>query len=99
MRLRGRIDANQVQVVRDLRKMGCSVLVTSNLGTGAPDLLVGFRGVNYLFEIKDGTQPPSKRKLTEDEQDFHLMWDGQVAKVETVQDCLDIMCLTPNYKP
>lgn len=96
MRLRGRTDANQAAIVRDLRKMGASVLILSGVGEGCPDLLVGFRGSNWLFEVKDSNQPPSKKRLTEDEQAFHLMWDGQVSKIETVEDAMDIMCLMPN---
>jgi hypothetical protein len=92
-RLRGRTDANQSSIVRDLRKAGASVMILSGVGEGCPDLLVGFRGSNYLFECKDGTQPPSKKRLTEDEKAFHLTWDGQVAVVETVEDCFDRMCL------
>src|ERR1700677_1842760 len=98
MRLRGRTDANQSQIVSDLRKMGCSVLILSNIGQGCPDLLVGFRGFNYLFEVKDPTKPPNARKLTEDEEEFHLGGDGRGAKVETVEDCMDVMCLIPNSR-
>ena len=93
MRLSGRTDANQSQIVKDLRKMGATVYPTSNLGSGFPDILVGFRGLNYLFEVKDGNQPPSKRKLTDDEKDFILAWGGQVSVIETSQDALDFMCL------
>lgn len=93
MRLRGRTDANQSSIVRDLRKAGASVLILSGVGEGCPDLLVGFRGLNWLFEVKDGNQPPSKKRLTEDEEAFHLAWDGQVAKIETTEDAFDVMCI------
>ena len=93
MRLRGRTDANQAAVVRDLRKLGASVAMTSNLGTGYPDILVGWRDRNFWFELKDPNQPPSKKKLTDDEKDFHLAWSGQIAVIETVEDALDVMCL------
>jgi hypothetical protein len=36
------------------------------------------RGRNYLIEIKDGSKPPSKRKLTSDEQEWHDTWRGTV---------------------
>ena len=98
MRLRGKVDGNQAKVVRDLRKMGCSVLPTSNLGSGCGDILAGFRGANYLFEIKDPLQPPSKRKLTDDEKDFHLAWNGQVAVITSAEDAMDIMVLAPNAR-
>lgn len=93
MRLRGRTDANQQEIVRDLRKLGASVALTSNLGSGYPDILVGWQGKNYWFELKDPTQPSSKRKLTEDEQDFRLCWEGHIATAETLEDIMDVMCI------
>ena len=93
MRLRGKTDANQPEIVRSLRKLGCTVFPTSNLGSGFPDILVGFRGHNWLFEIKDSNQPPSKQQLTDDEKDFHAAWNGQVAVITSAEDAMDIMCL------
>ena len=93
MRLRGRTDANQANIVRGLRKIGCTVFPTSNLGSGFPDILVGFRGHNWLFEIKDSNQKPSEQNLTDDEKDFHCAWSGQVAVIRSVEDAMDVMCL------
>jgi hypothetical protein len=89
MRKRARIDANQPEIVKALRSIGCSVLPIHQLGDGAPDLLVGRRGKNILLEIKDGDKPPSERKLTPDEQDFLAAWCGQYSIVETVQQAID----------
>ena len=61
-------DANQGEIVQALRQMGASVQHTHQLGQGAPDAICGYKGVNLLIEIKDGGKPPSKRKLTPDEQ-------------------------------
>jgi len=41
-----------------------------------PDLLVGHRGHTFLIEVKDGAKSPSKRKLTEDQRDWHTAWQG-----------------------
>jgi hypothetical protein len=98
MRLRGRTDSNQNAVIRDLRKMGASVFPMSSLGSGYPDIAVGWHGANYFFEIKDPMQPPSKRKLTDDEKDFHLAWNGQVAVITSAESAMDIMCLIPNAR-
>ncbi len=84
MRKRARIDANQPAIVKALRQVGCSVLVLSQLGDGAPDILVGRAGRNYLLEIKDGERPPSERKLTKDEQTFHNSWAGHKAVVGNI---------------
>ena len=93
MRLRGKTDANQTSIVKELRKLGASVFPMSNLGSGYPDIACGWRGANYFFEIKDPKQPPSARKLTDDEKDFHLAWSGQVAVITSTEEAMDIMCL------
>lgn len=49
----GRCDRNQPEIVSALRSIGASVLITSNQGGGFPDLVVGWRGHNYLLEVKE----------------------------------------------
>ena len=71
-------DSNQTQVVKELRQMGYSVEPIHTLGSGRPDLLVGQWGFNFLIELKDPSKPPSKRKLTPDEDDWHGRWRGHV---------------------
>lgn len=89
MRRAAKVDANQAQIVADLRKVGCTVIPLHAVGGGVPDLLVGFQGRNVLLEVKDGRKPPSKRKLTEDQVEFHEGWRGQVAVVDTVKAALE----------
>lgn len=70
-----RTDSNQAQVMKDLRKMGYLVEDLSQLGGGVPDLLVGTQfGELVLLEVKDGTKPPSKRNLTDDQKQWHSFW-------------------------
>lgn len=88
MRQNARVDANQPEIVQALRQVGASVLHIHELGEGAPDIAVGWRGLTYLFEIKDGAKPPSKRRLTDDELTWHLFWRGHVEVVESVDDAL-----------
>lgn len=89
MRRAAKVDANQAQIVADLRKVGCTVIPLHAVGGGVPDLLVGFQGRNVLLEVKDGRKPPSKRKLTEDQAEFHDGWRGQVAVVDSVKAALE----------
>ncbi len=89
MKLRGKIDGNHIQIRDALRKLGYSVLSLANLGGGAPDLLVGGRGINILLEVKNPKQPPSKRGLTDDEIQFMQEWKGQAAIVTDIQSALD----------
>lgn len=67
MRYSAKVDRNQPEIVKALRKAGAAVLITSQL-KNAFDILVGYSGKLYLAEIKDGSKPPSQRKLTEGEQ-------------------------------
>jgi len=82
-----RVDENQSRIVEGLRRMGCSVLIISQL-KNCFDILVGFRGVNFAFEIKDGTKPPSQRRLTDGEQNFFDQWQGQVSVIESLEDAI-----------
>ncbi len=83
MRRRAKIDGNHRAIVEHLEAIGCSVQSLAAVGDGVPDLLVGWRGVNLLLEVKDPAQPPSKRRLTPDQVKWHLIWRGAVVTVET----------------
>jgi len=77
MRKYARIDANQPEIVKALRQAGATVTSTATIGKGFPDIAVGFRGTNYLMEIKDGNKPPSAQKLTKDERDWIQNGEGK----------------------
>lgn len=81
MRRHGRTDANQAEIIKTLRAVGCTVAVTSAVGNGFPDLVVGFKGASYLLEVKDGSLSPSRRALTDAEQAFKDTWRGHYAVV------------------
>lgn len=88
MRQRARVDRNHGEIVKALRQAGCAVQDLSRVGAGCPDLAVGRAGVNYFLEIKDGEAKPSDRELTEAQENWHLMWPGQKAVVENVDEAL-----------
>lgn len=83
-----RTDSNQTEIVDALRKCGCSVYITSNVGKGFTDIVFGLCGINFLGEIKDGKKPPSARKLTPEEKKFHEEWKGQVCILESVEQAI-----------
>ena len=87
-------DSNQVQIVKDLRKLGFSVAVLSQVGKGVPDLLIGtttLRGrQNILVELKDGAKFKSQQKLTKDEIEWHGKWRGQVAICNSLEQILKL---------
>ena len=86
--LRRRIDTNQPEIVKVLRDAGCSIQYLHAVGQGCPDILCGYKGVNTLIEIKDGSKSPSRRKLTPDEIEWHAAWRGQVAIVNNPMEAL-----------
>ena len=71
-----RTDANQNDIVDALRKIGAFVWITSSLGNGGPDIVIGYRGKTYLVELKDGEKSASRTALTPAECDFHAAWRG-----------------------
>jgi hypothetical protein len=91
MRRAARVDANQSEIVAALRKIGASVTPTHQVGNGFVDLVCGFRGKNYLLELKDGSKPPSARKLTDDEAVWFGMWKGEAHVVETTEQAIAIL--------
>lgn len=85
MRRRSKIDDNQPEIVKALRKLGATVAHTHQIGQGFPDILIGYNG-NHLAEIKDGSKYPSARKLTPDEQKWHDNWPNKVHIIESLAD-------------
>jgi hypothetical protein len=62
-----KVDSNHVEIVKALRKVGAFVQSLAGVGNGCPDLLVAYQGRFILLEVKDGTKPPSQRRLTPDQ--------------------------------
>jgi len=99
MRRAAKVDANQAEIVRALRAIGATVTSLATVGNGCPDVVVGYRGVNLLFEIKDGSKAKSARALTEKEKAWHAAWAGQASVVESVDDALRLVCATAAPPP
>jgi Holliday junction resolvase len=91
MRYANRIDENQNEIVKALRKAGAYVRIISQ-GDGIPDLLVAYKGYTILMEVKDGDKVPSARKLTEAEQKFFDEWTGgMLVIVNSVDEALETL--------
>ena len=94
----GKIDDNQKEIVAALREHGAFVQSLADIGKGCPDLLCAYAGSWFLLEIKDGSKPPSKRRLTEDE----IRWqqkaletaDGDVFVVKDINEALAAVGIT-----
>lgn len=83
-----KVDVNQPRIVAELRARGCSVQHIHEVGRGCPDILVGYQGANFVFEIKN---PEYDCKLTEDEERWHREWRGQVHTVTNTGEAWKII--------
>ncbi len=89
MRRAAKVDRNQAEIVKALRKVGATVQSLAMVGNGCPDVLVGFRRSLSVMEIKDGLLVPSARKLTPKEEEWHRTWQGfPVFIVKDIDDAL-----------
>lgn len=84
MRRAAKRDTNERLIVDALTSVGASVQPLSD--KGVPDLLVGWRGQNFLMEVKT-----PRGKLTDDQIDWHDSWRGEVHVVRSVDDALKIL--------
>lgn len=91
MRKKARVDANQKEIVTELRKLDVSVLHTHQLGKGAPDLILGYRNDNFLIELKDGSKTKSQQRLTPDEVEFQNKWQGNYAVCNSLEQVLTVI--------
>lgn len=84
-------DANADVIVSALRAAGCIVrFVQFTYASGCPDLLVGFRGMTYLLEVKG-----PRGRLSKEQAEFIAEWaGGPVAVVRTVDEALAAVGLT-----
>ncbi len=85
--MKHRVDYNQREIVNCMRSLGATVAITSDLGNGFPDLVVGYKGVNYLIEVKDG----HKAKFTKVQQNFHGTWRGQLVTFYSIDDAIKFL--------
>jgi hypothetical protein len=82
LRRRAAVDANQPAVVKELRQMGYSVMLTHQLGEGKPDFVVGAPYVALLVELKTD----KKAQLTDDELAFRATWTGPLTTATTAEE-------------
>ena len=83
---RKRSDGNQPEIVANLRSIGCTVQDVHSLGHGFPDILVGYHGKNFLFEIK-----APGGKITPDEKEWAQYWKGQSTLIRNFEQAVEYM--------
>lgn len=84
--LKKKTDANQKQIISDLKKIGVSVLNLSKVGNGCPDLLIGWQGKNILIEIKT-----AKGNLNDSQIEFFKEWKGQKFVCKSINEIIEII--------
>lgn len=85
MRRAAKTDDNHLDIKHRFKKYGASVADTAGAGEGFPDLVIGFKGANFLVEVKDGSKAMSEQKLTKPQVRFHREWSGQVIIINSVE--------------
>ena len=91
-----RSDSNHVEIASRLRlHPGVSVWETQDVGGGFGDVVVGYAGRNWMFEIK---RPGHEGELTAAENLFRERWHGHYAVVSSVEQILDGIGY-PDYRP
>lgn len=75
-----KVDANQPQIVKELRKLGYSVELDHD------DILVGHNGITYWFEIKTGPKATIKESqeklLAEYKGHYSIVWSTEMIVAE-----------------
>lgn len=87
MRRALRKDLNQKDVVRALEDIGASVHALHQ----PLDLLVGFRGVTLLVEVKRPDKKGWKSEYTKAQIKFRQTWRGQFVTVYTAEEAVDVV--------
>lgn len=90
MRRAAKVDRNQAEIVEIFEDYGFSVQRAQAMGSGFPDLILGYGGRNYLVEVKDWQKKPSERKLNDLQREWHAAWKGQVCVVETAIEAIKL---------
>ena len=90
MRRAAKVDRNHGEVRDTLRACGWTVVDTASVGGGFPDLIAARRGAVVFIEVKDGALPPSRKRLTPEEERWHGLMLGAGADVRVVEDAASV---------
>jgi len=82
----GRRDLNHAPICKALTTLPITVCDLGDVGGGVPDIIVGYQGKNYFFEIKS-----EKGTLRESQVKWHSLWRGQVNTIYSLKEILDIL--------
>ena len=83
-RWRQKPDANQASIVTALESIGCTVYDASRVGGGFPDLVVGYRGLTMLLEVKT-----ERGRVRKEQQQWHSSWRGCSFIVRSAMEAIE----------
>ena len=84
-----RVDNNQLEIIKAFQSMGATVLNLSAVGKGCPDLLIGYKNISVLVEVKSKTG-----KFTELQLKFMEQWQGgAVNRIDSVDGAIRLIKL------
>jgi Holliday junction resolvase len=84
-----RVDNNQLEIIKAFQNMGATVLNLSTVGKGCPDLLIGYKNISVLVEVKSKTG-----KFTEPQLKFMEQWQGgAVNRIDSVDGAIRLIKL------
>jgi len=84
--IHGKVDQNHQEIVAVLRQVGVTVQDLSQVGKGCPDIVCGWKGKNYFFEIKT-----EKGKLSNKQKEWFRYWNGHKAVIRNEYDAFEEM--------
>ena len=89
MRYGAKRDANHSEIVAALQEYGVSVIDTSHIGRGFPDLMLGWYGQTLMMEIKNPKTQYGRRGLNKNQMRWKEDWKGgPYAVVSTVDGAM-----------
>lgn len=91
------VDSNHKDVVKELRKLG-AVVTSVTCVKEFCDIVACFNGSVILIEVKDGSKPPSQRRLTEREQKYHDKLEKVGCVVHIVNNLEEVNYLIDEYR-
>jgi hypothetical protein len=81
-----RADNNQKEITEKLVKIPGLSQFDVHRQPGFCDKIIGYRGINYLIEIKS-----KNGKLSESQKEFHGNWNGKIHVVYSFEEILTIL--------
>lgn len=99
----GNPDQGQQEAIALVRDLPASVEITTGLGRGKPDLIVGFQGLTTWVEFKREEKTAAQKRLRASQTDWLKTWRGSPVLVvdngmDLVQALITLDMRTPTVR-